>query len=262
MLPGTVLGHANAALASHGRRLGPDPASTDIATVGGVIANNSGGMRCGVVHDSYQTVRSLTFVLPSGTTIDTAQAGAEHEFAEREPELAHGLAQIRDEIRADSRAGRADQAKVRDQEHDRLPARRVPGRRRAAGDLQAAAGRVGGHARVRLRGGVRDRAVRAARDDGVRDLPDDRRCGRVRAAAGRGGRERHRADDGALDEGGAGVRRDPARVERGSGRRGRDPGGVSLRRRDRAGAARGATRWSCSPVARWSSRRGSRATPS
>ena len=46
--PGTVLGHVNRALAKHGRRLGPDPASTDIATVGGVIANNSGGMRCGV----------------------------------------------------------------------------------------------------------------------------------------------------------------------------------------------------------------------
>src|SRR5687767_13353109 len=46
--PGTVLGHANVALAQYGRRLGPDPASTDIATVGGVIANNSGGMRCGV----------------------------------------------------------------------------------------------------------------------------------------------------------------------------------------------------------------------
>ena len=92
VLPGTVLAHANAALESHGRRLGPDPASTDIATVGGVIANNSGGMRCGVVHDSYQTVRSLTFVLPSGTTIDTAQAGAAQEFAEREPELAQGLA--------------------------------------------------------------------------------------------------------------------------------------------------------------------------
>src|SRR3954470_15205505 len=47
--PGTVLGDANRILALHGRRLGPDPASTDIATVGGVIANNSGGMRCGVV---------------------------------------------------------------------------------------------------------------------------------------------------------------------------------------------------------------------
>ena len=44
-----VLGHANRVLAPHGRKLGPDPASTDAATVGGVIANNSGGMRCGVV---------------------------------------------------------------------------------------------------------------------------------------------------------------------------------------------------------------------
>ena len=34
--PGTVLGHANRVLAPHGRKLGPDPASTDIACVGGV----------------------------------------------------------------------------------------------------------------------------------------------------------------------------------------------------------------------------------
>jgi D-lactate dehydrogenase len=102
VLPGTVLGHANAVLAEHGRRLGPDPASTDIATVGGVIANNSGGMRCGVVHDAYQTVRSLKFVLPSGTTIDTAAPAAAQEFAAAEPELARGLVEIRDEIRADA----------------------------------------------------------------------------------------------------------------------------------------------------------------
>jgi D-lactate dehydrogenase len=100
--PGTVLGHANRVLAPHGRKLGPDPASTDIATVGGVIANNSGGMRCGVVHDSYSTVRSLTFVLPSGTTIDTAAPGAAERFAAEEPELATGLEAIRDELRADT----------------------------------------------------------------------------------------------------------------------------------------------------------------
>jgi D-lactate dehydrogenase len=99
--PGTVLGHANRALAPYGRKLGPDPASTDIACVGGVIANNSGGMRCGVVADSYSTVRSLTFVLPSGTVIDTAAPGAEERFAEAEPELARGLAEIRDELGAD-----------------------------------------------------------------------------------------------------------------------------------------------------------------
>src|SRR3954454_14159067 len=99
--PGTVLGYANRVLAPHGSRLGPDPASTDIATVGGVIANNSGGMRCGVTEDSYSTVRSLSFVLPSGTVIDTAAPGAEEDFARHEPELAAGLAAIRDEIRAD-----------------------------------------------------------------------------------------------------------------------------------------------------------------
>jgi len=100
--PGTVLGHANRVLAPHGRKLGPDPASTDIATVGGVIANNSGGMRCGTTKDSYSTLRSLTFVLPSGTTIDTAEPGAAERFAAEEPELAAGLATIRDEIRADA----------------------------------------------------------------------------------------------------------------------------------------------------------------
>jgi D-lactate dehydrogenase len=100
--PGIVLGHANKVLAPHGRKLGPDPASTDIATVGGVIANNSGGMRCGTTKDSYSTVRSMTFVLPSGTTIDTAAPGAAERFATEEPELAAGLAAIRDEIRADA----------------------------------------------------------------------------------------------------------------------------------------------------------------
>jgi D-lactate dehydrogenase len=100
--PGTVLGHANRVLAPHGRKLGPDPASTDIACVGGVIANNSGGMRCGVTKDSYSTVRSMTLVLASGTTIDTAEAGAAERFAVEEPELSAGLAEIRDEIRADT----------------------------------------------------------------------------------------------------------------------------------------------------------------
>ncbi|HET8955646.1 MAG TPA: FAD-binding and (Fe-S)-binding domain-containing protein, partial [Solirubrobacterales bacterium] len=100
--PGTVLGHANRVLAPHGVKLGPDPASTDVCTVGGVVANNSGGMRCGVTKDSYSTVRELTFVLPSGTVIDTGAPGAAERFAAAEPELVAGLEAIRDEIRADA----------------------------------------------------------------------------------------------------------------------------------------------------------------
>lgn len=100
--PGTILGHANRVLAPYGRKLGPDPASTDVCTVGGVVANNSGGMRCGVTKDSYSTVRELTFVLPSGTKIDTGAEGAAERFAAAEPELVAGLEAIRDEIRADA----------------------------------------------------------------------------------------------------------------------------------------------------------------
>ena len=99
--PGTVLGHANRVLSRHHRKLGPDPASTDIATVGGVVANNSGGMRCGTRFDSYRTVTDMTFLTANGTIVDTSAPGAAASFEAEEPELSAGLAEIRDEIRAD-----------------------------------------------------------------------------------------------------------------------------------------------------------------
>jgi D-lactate dehydrogenase len=99
--PGATLGYVNRLLRRYDRRLGPDPASTNIACAGGVIANNSGGMRCGVVQDSYQTVRAMTLVLANGAVIDTAGPDAEQRFAEAAPELAAGLGEIRDTIRAD-----------------------------------------------------------------------------------------------------------------------------------------------------------------
>ncbi len=99
--PGTILGHANAVLRPLGRRLGPDPASADVATIGGVIANNAGGMRCTLERNAYHTVSSLTLVLASGTVIDTAAPGAEAAFAAAEPDLAAGLMQLRSELLAD-----------------------------------------------------------------------------------------------------------------------------------------------------------------
>jgi D-lactate dehydrogenase len=100
--PGISLGRANRILARYGRKLGPDPASTDFACVGGVVSNNSGGMRCGTTADSYTTVRALKLVLATGEVIDTAAADAERRFAGLAPALAAGLLEIRDEIRADS----------------------------------------------------------------------------------------------------------------------------------------------------------------
>jgi D-lactate dehydrogenase len=99
--PGTILNHANAILKPLGRRLGPDPASADVATIGGVIACNAGGMRCTLERNSYHTVSSLTLVLASGTVIDTAAPDAEATFAKAEPELAQGLLRLREELLAD-----------------------------------------------------------------------------------------------------------------------------------------------------------------
>ncbi len=99
--PGVVLGYVNRLLARYGRKLGPDPASTDIACVGGVIANNSGGMRCGVVADSYRTVTAMKLVLANGAEIDTEAPDAEQQFARAAPDLAYGLLTLRDELRGD-----------------------------------------------------------------------------------------------------------------------------------------------------------------
>lgn len=100
--PGMILGHVNSLLRRHGRRLGPDPASLDACTIGGVIANNSGGMRCTVARDAYHTVSALTFVTASGVVIDTSKPGAEEQFALAEPQLAAGLLELRKALLADA----------------------------------------------------------------------------------------------------------------------------------------------------------------
>jgi D-lactate dehydrogenase len=98
---GIILGHVNAMLGRYGRRIGPDPASSGACTIGGVIANNSGGMRCTVKNDAYQTVSAMTFVMPSGAVIDTSAPDAEAAFERAEPDLAVGLLELRGQLLAD-----------------------------------------------------------------------------------------------------------------------------------------------------------------
>ncbi|MET9696833.1 FAD-binding and (Fe-S)-binding domain-containing protein [Streptomyces sp. NPDC006529] len=101
--PGTTVQRANAALARHGRVLGPDPASAIACTLGGVVANNASGMTAGTTRNAYRTLSSLTFVLPGGTVVDTADPRADEELARAEPALCRGLMEIKREIEADPR---------------------------------------------------------------------------------------------------------------------------------------------------------------
>ena len=96
--PGLTIAQVNARLFRYGYRLGPDPASSTACTVGGMIADNSSGKSCGTQFNSYQTLESMTVVLPSGTVIDTGAADAEHVLYTEERALHDGLVALRREI--------------------------------------------------------------------------------------------------------------------------------------------------------------------
>ncbi|MFD9790045.1 FAD-binding and (Fe-S)-binding domain-containing protein [Streptomyces sp. NPDC059070] len=99
--PGTTVARVNAALARHGRVLGPDPASALACTVGGVVANNASGMTAGTTRNAYRTVASLTAVLSSGTVVDTGDPRADEDLAHAEPRLCAELLALKAEIEAD-----------------------------------------------------------------------------------------------------------------------------------------------------------------
>lgn len=92
----------NQKLKPFGRKIGPDPASINACMVGGIVANNSSGMCCGVAQNSYHTVESLIFVLPNGLTIDTAKPSADEYFRASCPEIANGLLELKRRIEADA----------------------------------------------------------------------------------------------------------------------------------------------------------------
>ncbi len=98
--PGMIGGFLNNVLKPLGRRIGPDPASIDACMMGGILANNSSGMCCGVTENAYRTIHSMTFVLPDGFTLDTADPGAHQIFENEQPHIAAGLLELKQRILA------------------------------------------------------------------------------------------------------------------------------------------------------------------
>ena len=96
--PGVLGARANQALVAYGAKIGPDPASIATCTIGGILANNSSGMCCGVEQNAYHTLQSMKFMLPSGTVIDTALPDADEQFHARERQLARGVLELKAQI--------------------------------------------------------------------------------------------------------------------------------------------------------------------
>ena len=99
--PGVIGARANQLLMPYGAKIGPDPASIATCTLGGILSNNSSGMCCGVDQNAYHTLRSLKFMLPSGTVIDASESDAEEQFHAREPALARGILELKASLESD-----------------------------------------------------------------------------------------------------------------------------------------------------------------
>lgn len=85
---------ANIFLAKYGRKIGPDPASTDSAMIGGIISNNASGMSCGTHENSYKTIADLRIILADGTLLDTGDEESVKSFRKSHKEMLEKLENI------------------------------------------------------------------------------------------------------------------------------------------------------------------------
>ena len=89
-------------LKPYGRVFSPDPASKKTAMVGGIVANNASGMKCGTHANSDRIMRDIRIVLADGTVLDTADSDSRDSFRKSHGVLLKEIAAIRQEILNDS----------------------------------------------------------------------------------------------------------------------------------------------------------------
>ena len=99
--PGLIGQRVSDILAPYKRVFTPDPASKKSAMVGGIVANNASGMKCGTHANSDRMLRSIRIVLADGTLLDTGDKVSREEFARTHGALLEEIKLLRAEILAD-----------------------------------------------------------------------------------------------------------------------------------------------------------------
>ncbi|MCC2625599.1 MAG: hypothetical protein K0R14_1472 [Burkholderiales bacterium] len=99
--PGIIGANANLFLKPYRTKIGPDPASINACKIGGIVANNSSGMCCGIAQNTYQTMYSIKLILANGSMLDTANELSKKTFAQENPVLINGIKNIHRQIHND-----------------------------------------------------------------------------------------------------------------------------------------------------------------
>ncbi len=99
--PGIIGAHANNLLKKYLRKIGPDPASIGAAQIGGIAANNSSGMCCGIKENGYHTLNSMRVILMDGTVLDTSKPENVAAFRISHAALLNELSSLSNRIKSD-----------------------------------------------------------------------------------------------------------------------------------------------------------------
>ncbi len=100
--PGLVGDHINLLLAPYGRKMGPDPASINAATIGGIVANNASGMSSGTGDNAYNTIESLRIILSDGTILDTGEEESRKSFLKSHSGFVSDLLSLAEEVKGNN----------------------------------------------------------------------------------------------------------------------------------------------------------------
>ena len=96
--PGVVHGVLNAHLGSRGRRFGPDPATSDVTTIGSVVAVDASGSHALRYGSAREHVEHLQIVLADGHIMDVSRHAvaddADHDTDPRRRDLVRRLAGV------------------------------------------------------------------------------------------------------------------------------------------------------------------------
>ncbi len=99
--PGVIGAWANRSLAPFHRKMGPDPASINSATIGGIAANNASGMTSGTEFNIYNTLSGMKIIFSDGSILDSTSEKSREQFINSPGNIYSKIKELSARVKAD-----------------------------------------------------------------------------------------------------------------------------------------------------------------